>query len=52
MDRFRLLSRYLSRNSEMGKEGFEPSEDIMEMLRDGLRVLVVGAGGLGLGCSL
>ena len=47
MDRFKQLSRYLSRDSGLGQEGFEPSPDLIEMLRGQLRVLVVGAGGLG-----
>ena len=47
MSRFRHLGRYLARDSGLGLEGFEPSEEIIDVLRNHLRVLVVGAGGLG-----
>lgn len=47
MDRFKPMERYLSRNSGLAKEGFEPSSEYVGLLREGIKVLVVGAGGLG-----
>ena len=47
MDRFKPMARYLSRNSGLAKEEFLPSSEYVGLLREGIRVLVVGAGGLG-----
>ena len=41
MDRFKPMARYLSRNSGLTKEGFEPSAEIVDLLRDGIKVRVV-----------
>jgi ubiquitin-activating enzyme E1 C len=45
--RFESLGRYLSKTSKKAKEGFEASEELLDLLQNDLRVLIVGAGGLG-----
>ena len=46
--RFPDLVRILTRNTKFpGVGGFEPGEDLLPMLLDDVKVLVVGAGGLG-----
>ena len=47
MERFELLGRYLSRSSGLSQDGFEPSAELVQLLKSQMRVLVVGAGGLG-----
>ncbi|XP_037086845.1 NEDD8-activating enzyme E1 catalytic subunit-like [Pollicipes pollicipes] len=44
------LQRLLTRSGPLAHPEFQPSAEILELLRDTLRVLVVGAGGLG--CEL
>lgn len=48
--RWRPLDRLLARPGRAVGPDFEPSPDLGPMLADALRVLVVGAGGLG--CEL
>ena len=45
--RFESLGRYLSKTSKKAKEGFEASEELLDLLQNEIRVLIVGAGGLG-----
>ncbi|CBY07453.1 unnamed protein product [Oikopleura dioica] len=45
--RFEALGRYLSKTSKKAKEGFEASEELLDLLQNDIRVLIVGAGGLG-----
>lgn len=41
------MSRHLTTPSQFATEDFEPSDEILPMLQDDAKVLVVGAGGLG-----
>lgn len=45
--RFETLGRFLRRTSTLAHEEFEPSEDHVEVLQNVVKILVVGAGGLG-----
>ena len=49
-DRWRDLDRLLTRPGNITGPGFEPSHEIRPFLRNDVRVLCVGAGGLG--CEL
>lgn len=48
--RWRSLDALLRRNGRFVGPGFVPGDDAVSILRDYIRVLVVGAGGLG--CEL
>lgn len=48
--RWRDLDMLLTRSGNIVGPDFEPSPDIREFLRDSVRILCVGAGGLG--CEL
>ena len=45
--RFQALRAYLSKTSKLAKEDFEASEELLDLLQNEIRVLIVGAGGLG-----
>ena len=49
-DRWKDLDCLLTRPATITGPGFEPSEELRPFLRDDVRVLCVGAGGLG--CEL
>ena len=49
-DRWRDLNVLLTRTGNIVGPGFEPSTEMLDFLRDQVRVLCVGAGGLG--CEL
>ena len=44
------LDKLLLRSGNLVGPGFEPGEDVKQMLQNDIRVLVIGAGGLG--CEL
>jgi len=46
-ERWRDLDRLLTRGGPLAPPGFEPSPELRQMLHDDIRVLCVGAGGLG-----
>ena len=41
------MRAYLSKTSKLAKEDFEASEELLDLLQNEIRVLIVGAGGLG-----
>ena len=48
--RWAAMDRLLLREGALVGPGFEPGEEVKQMLQNDLRVLVIGAGGLG--CEL
>ena len=46
-DTFPAVAKYLTTKSKFSNSLHEPTEDLFNILRDEIKILVVGAGGLG-----